>query len=99
MKNTGNIVLCIIVQLASLFMCATAYGQDYLGYRVEGKDTVYMDELPEAKVYARLPKQKGREWRKYYRLVHNFSKTYPYALIARKLVEEVRGTFKGINMQ
>lgn len=92
MKNTGNIGLYIIVQLAVLFMATAAYGQDYLGYRVEGKDTVYMDELPEAKVYARLPKQKGREWRKYYRLVHNFSKTYPYALVARKLVEEVDST-------
>ena len=53
--------------------------EDWLGYEIaESGDTVFLDELPAAKVYARLPRQKGREWRKYYRLVHNFSKTYPY---------------------
>ena len=59
-----------------------------LGVIIEGKDTLYIDELPAAKVYSRVPRQKGREWRKYYRLVHNFSKAYPYALVAKKLVVE-----------
>ena len=61
---------------------------NYLHYIVEGKDTIYIDEIKASKVYSRLPKQKGKEWRKYYRLVHNFSKTYPYALAARKIVEK-----------
>ena len=60
---------------------------EYLHYIVEGKDTVYVDQIKASKVYSRLPKQKGKEWRKYYRLVHNFSQTYPYALAARKIVE------------
>jgi hypothetical protein len=51
-----------------------------------GRDTIFIDEIRASKVYSRLPKQKGKEWRKYYRLVHNFSKTYPYALAARKIV-------------
>lgn len=60
----------------------------FLPFIIEGKDTVFIDELPASKVYPKLPKQKGKEWRKYYRLVHNFSKVYPYALVARTLVEE-----------
>lgn len=64
----------------------------FLPFIIEGKDTVFIDELPASKVYPKLPKQKGKEWRKYYRLVHNFSKVYPYALVARTLVEEADST-------
>ena len=42
---------------------------------------------------------KGREWRKYYRLVHNFSKTYPYALVARKLVTQADSTIAADNLK
>ena len=58
----------------------------------ESCDTTYFDHIRPSKVYSRLPRQKGREWRKYYRLVHNFSKAYPYALVARKLVHEADST-------
>lgn len=68
-------------------------------YIVSGKDTIYMDNLPAARVYEKLPRQKGREWRKYYRLVHNFSKVYPYALVARHLVQEVDSTIAADNLR
>ena len=71
----------------------------YMQFRIEGQDTVYVDELPPARVYSKLPRQKGREWRKYYRLVHNFSKTYPYALAARHLVHEVDSTIAADNLK
>lgn len=63
-----------------------------LRYIVEDGDTIYIDNIRPSKVYSRLPRQKGKEWRKYYRLVHNFSKAYPYALVARKLVQEADST-------
>ena len=66
--------------------------ENTLRYIVEGKDTIYIDNINPSKVYSRLPRQKGKDWRKYYRLVHNFSKAYPYALVARKLVEEADST-------
>lgn len=66
----------------------------FLPYIIEGKDTILIDELPASKVYPKIPKQKGKEWRKYYRLVHNFSKVYPYALVARSLVEEADSTIE-----
>ena len=62
--------------------------REFLPFFIEGEDTVYYDTIEASKIYSRLPKQKGREWRKYYRLVHNFSKAYPYALVAKKLVHE-----------
>ena len=61
-------------------------------YIVEGNDTIYIDTIKASKVYSQLPKQKGKEWRKYYRLVHNFSKAYPYALVAKKMVTEADST-------
>ena len=66
---------------------------------IEGEDTIYIDEIRASKVYSKLPKMKGREWRQYYRLVHNFSKTYPYALVARKLVHEADSTIAADNLK
>ena len=63
-----------------------------MSYDVEDGDTIYFGTIRPSKVYSRLPKQKGREWRQYYRLVHNFSKAYPYALVARKLVHRADST-------
>jgi hypothetical protein len=70
----------------------TSEDANSLRFIVEGNDTIYIDNINPSKVYSRLPRQKGREWRKYYRLVHNFSKAYPYALVARKLVQEADST-------
>lgn len=72
---------------------------EFLPFFVEGTDTIYYDEITAAKVYSRLPKQKGREWRQYYRLVHNFSKAYPYALVAKKLVHEGDSTIAADNLK
>lgn len=60
----------------------------WMEYSVENGDTVFYDSIRPARVFQKMPKQKGREWRKYYRLVHNFSKAYPYALVAKRMVEE-----------
>lgn len=73
--------------------------REVMHYIVEGNDTIYIDEIRASKVYARVPKQKGKDWRKYYRLVHNFSKAYPYALVARKLVAEADSTIAADNLK
>lgn len=93
MKMTHPYILTVFATIALLCTQAqTSHAQqksdksEYLHYIVEGKDTIYIDHIKASKVYSRLPKQKGKEWRKYYKLVHNFSKTYPYALAARKIV-------------
>ena len=75
------------------FLCAQSK-KDYspfdhlMEYGVENGDTVFYDSIKPSRVFAKLPRQKGAEWRKYYKLVHNFSKAYPYALAARKMVHD-----------
>lgn len=73
--------------------------ENVLRYIVDGNDTIYIDDIRASKVYSKLPKQKGREWRKYYKLVHNFSKAYPYALVARKLVTMADSTIVADNLK
>lgn len=65
------------------------------------KDTTvfeeYFDVLPAAKVNAKGKKKikkYGREWREKYRLVYNFNKVYPYALVGRKLMAQVDSTIE-----
>ena len=72
---------------------------EVMEYIIEDGDTIFVDEIKASKVYSRLPKQKGKEWRKYYRLVHNFSKAYPYALVAKKLVMEADSTIAADNLK
>lgn len=71
---------------------ADGQGSGSMAYFVEEGDTIYYDTITASKVYSRIPRQKGKDWRQYYRLVHNFSKAYPYALVARKLVIEADST-------
>lgn len=62
-------------------------------YYVEAPgDTVYCDELPAAVVFPRIKKSKDPNVRKYYRLVYNFNKVYPYTGVARKLVNQADST-------
>ena len=71
---------------------AYSHEPEILKYIVEGNDTIFIDEITAARIWERLPRQKGKDWRKYYRLVYNFSKAYPYALVAKKLVMEADST-------
>ena len=73
--------------------------ENKMHYSIVGKDTIYFDSIRASKVYSKLPRQKGKEWRKYYRLVHNFSKAYPYALVAKKLVIEADSTIAARNLK
>lgn len=64
-----------------------------LGYTIdENGDTSFVDNLKPARVFARVPKQKGKEWRKYYKLIYNFNKVYPFALVGRKMMAQVDST-------
>lgn len=74
-------------------------GESMMKFITKGKDTVFVAELPAARVYEKLPRQKGREWRKYYRLVYNFNKTYPYALVAKKIIDQTDSTIAAEKMK
>lgn len=66
---------------------------------VEGGDTVYLSPLATAHIYEKKKRKRGRAWRKYYRLVYNFAKVYPFALVAKDIVHEVDSTITKENMR
>lgn len=59
-------------------------------WKMRDNQPTYVDTLEGITVTA---KRKGKEWRKYYRLVHNFGKVYPYALLAKEILMETDSTF------
>ena len=60
-----------------------------MGYKVEQRDTIFQEKLKEVYIFHR-PKAriKSRYWRKYYRSVYNFKKTYEYALLAKEMTKK-----------
>jgi len=95
-----SLVICILAGLA-IAPNATAQTDDelipnvvrnsrsgYMGYRVEHGDTVYYDSVNPIWVFPKGVKRRS-DLRKYYRLVYNFNKVYPYAKVAKDLVEKV----------
>lgn len=62
-------------------------------YRVEnGSDTVFRDTIDPAWVLPKDSRMSNRDWRRYYRLVYNFNKVYPYALVGRDMMRQVDST-------
>lgn len=57
----------------------------YMGYRVEHGDTAYYDSIDPAWIFPRGYRGGKRDLKKYYRLVYNFNKVYPYALLAKDM--------------
>lgn len=55
-------------------------------------DTVFMDTLDPVWIFPKGRKMRGNDWRKYYKLVYNFNKVYPYALVGRKMMAQVDST-------
>lgn len=58
-------------------------------YIVEDGDTLYVDVLDPIWVFPKGTKLKKDDWRKQYKLVYNFNKVYPYALVGSKLMAQV----------
>jgi hypothetical protein len=79
--------ICLLLLLP--FLCAA---QDVLKYTVTPEnDTLFLMDLPPSFVF-NTPKKgakKDKNWGEYYRMVYNFNKAYPYALLAAKKVKEV----------
>lgn len=74
-------------------------GGKLMPYIIEGKDTVFLSPLAASRVYEKKPRQKGRQWRKYYKLVYNFAEVYPYALVAKDIVRQTDSTIKTNNLK
>ena len=99
MKRFWSILICIATVISAAAPEIAAQKKErppsprgFLPYEVVDGDTLFYDVLKPSQIYA--GKMKGKEWRKYYKLVWNFSRTYPYAQVARRLVDETDSTFE-----
>ena len=61
----------------------------YMGYRVENGDTAYYDSLDPVGIFPKGYRGSRRDLKKFYRLVYNFNKVYPYALLACDMERQV----------
>ena len=60
-------------------------------YEIVDGDTIYVDVIQEARI-VRNKRGSKTDWRKYYKLVFNFNKVYPYALVGRDMMAQVDST-------
>lgn len=88
--NKNKFSKALTLSLVALMFSSLSYAQKPLkgfqvGYKVEGRDTIYQIKLRDTYLFSwPEEKKKGRAWRDFYRLVYNFRKAYPYALIAKE---------------
>ena len=79
----------VILLIFLIFISSHSFAQEnseYMYYSIENGDTIFHSDIaPAYKKYSEKPiRKKGKEWRKYYKTVHNFAKSYPYALVAKE---------------
>ena len=85
----GLLILCVLLSLG-----IDSLAQEPAGIPVP--DVEYYDNIEASQVTGRrkrTPKER-RAWRKHYKLVYNFNRVYPYALVARKLMHQVDSTIE-----
>lgn len=92
-------IIAAILLLAGSFQSSAQVrldSLDLMNYKVTDGDTVFFDDIPPAMIH---PKQtmSRRDWVKYYKRVHNFSKAYPYALVVSRVINETDSLFAADN--
>ena len=55
-------------------------------------DTVFMETLDPVWILPRGRKAGSADWRRYYKLVYNFNKVYPFAQVGRTMMAQVGST-------
>ncbi len=93
----------IITFMIICILAPTSYGQNKRKRFFRAKPIVkeapaYIDSLEGITVTAKRKKKKGKEWRQYYKLVHNFAKVYPYSLVAKEIMMEADSTINFGNL-
>lgn len=94
----------LMISALILGLFSESFAQDHWQSRIfmeyyvdQEQDTVYVDELPAIWVFPKQSKAKDPDLRKYYRLVYNFNKVYPYVPIARELVDAADSSIANMN--
>ena len=102
MKRSGIILLAtmaavlVTASLRSPYSAAQNRGQKgvYMAYYVDQGDTIFYDELPPVWCFPKGTRRDRKDWRNYYKLVYNFNKVYPYALLVSDVLDQVDSTIK-----
>lgn len=101
MTRLRTIIVLTIIACAAMY-CTDASAQGryrpkkgvLMPYYIEKGDTVFFDSLPPVWCFPKGTKRQEKDWRKYYKLVYNFNKVYPYALMGKRLVAQVDAEIK-----
>lgn len=100
-----KVLAYVVLFLAGCFSLAAQDGQavyrmpkegNFMRYLVEDGDTVYIAHIKPS--YCTARGKKGKNWREYYRLVHNFGKVYNYAIEAGRIKRMIDSTYSASNM-
>jgi len=88
-----KVVLAILAALM-LLPCPAQEKRGYvMAIRIEPNgDTTICDYLDPIWIFPKARKKKKGDWRQYYKLVQNFNRVYPYALVGRKMMAQVDST-------
>lgn len=106
MKKSTVILAFMLVALAATGLTRPAalaqnQGQKgvYMAYYIDHGDTIYYDELPPVWVFPKGTRRDKKDWRNYYKLVYNFNKVYPYAVMVSHVLEHVDSTIEASNFK
>ena len=91
-----TVLSLIVLLVASSLWAQRGY---VLGYVVEQGDTVYQIKLSPVYVFPKLVYKNEKAQREYQRLVTNFRKVYPYALLAKQRLAQIDSAVVTISSQ
>lgn len=101
-KRISRLLLVLVAVLSYSALNAQeykVYADDILHYYIDERgDTIFVDEIKAARIHPKKYLNK-RDWVKYYRRVHNFSKAYPYALFVAQTIRETDSLFATYNLK
>ena len=93
MKTRKVIPLFLLLALFPLpETCAAGQGRPPgypMYFEAHDGDTTFFDSIDPVWVFPRGRRMRSGDWRRQHRLVYNFNKVYPYALVGRKMMHQV----------
>ena len=70
----------------------------WMGYKIEDGDTVFLDKIGPSWIFPKGRKGQ-KQLRQYYKLVYNFNKVYPYALVAKQIFSQAEADIEGEDLK
>lgn len=91
MKKAALIIFALLIGVAAGAQIRKPRGE-LMYYEVHDGDTMFFDTIEPTWCFPKGKGMKKNDWRTYYKLVYNFNKIYPYALVGRKMMAQVDST-------